>query len=165
MGGAVFGRLLELDEAAADPVRPEFRSSDLEVDVGLAARFRDLAPAGADLMALAGIDPVIGCVVGSLVDRNDADRCGDVEGLEGAGEDAVVELGEGAECDSHDVFLSVDAQEPFLRCLKPGDRERRRYHRELASGWNAMEGLGDGKIWSVAARKEIGLPVGEIFSA
>jgi hypothetical protein len=56
-------------------------------------------------------------------------------------------------------------QEPFLRCLKPGDRERRRYHRELASGRNSMEGLGSGKIWSRSGREEAGLPVREIFSA
>jgi hypothetical protein len=52
VGGAVFGRLFELDEAAANPVRPEFGGADLEVQVGLAARFRDLAPAGPDLVAL-----------------------------------------------------------------------------------------------------------------
>src|SRR5271154_428327 len=33
VGGSVFGRLLELDEAAANPGRPEFRSADLEVEV------------------------------------------------------------------------------------------------------------------------------------
>jgi hypothetical protein len=65
VGGAVFGRLLELDEAAANPARPEFGSADLEVEVGLAARLRDLAPAGADLVALPGIDPVIGRVIGT----------------------------------------------------------------------------------------------------
>jgi hypothetical protein len=54
VGGAVFGWLLELDEAAAHPVRPEFWRGDLEVEVGLAARLRDLAPAGADLVALSG---------------------------------------------------------------------------------------------------------------
>src|SRR6516225_880503 len=105
MGGAVFGRLLELDEAAADPAWPEFRGADLEVQIGLAARLGDLAPAGADLVPLPGIDPMIGRLVGHLVDRNDADRGGDVKGLEGAGEGAVVEFGEGAEGDSHESFL------------------------------------------------------------
>ena len=63
VGGAVFGRTLELDQAAADPVRAEFGGADLEVQIGLAARLRDLAPAGADLVALAGIDPIVGSVV------------------------------------------------------------------------------------------------------
>ena len=89
MGGAVFGRLFELDEAAANPVRPKFGSGDLEVHVGLAARLRDLAPAGPDLVALSGIDPMIGRVVGCLVDWDDGERRGDVEGLQGAGEGAL----------------------------------------------------------------------------
>jgi hypothetical protein len=38
VGGADFGRLFELDEAAANPVRPEFGGADLEVHVGPAAR-------------------------------------------------------------------------------------------------------------------------------
>ena len=97
MGSAVFGGLIEFDEAAADAIWPEFRGADLEVQVGLAARLRALAPAGADLVPLTGIDPMIGCLVGHLVDRNDADRGGDVKGLEGAGEGAVVEFGEGAD--------------------------------------------------------------------
>src|SRR6516162_7575647 len=105
MGGAVFGRLLELDEATAHPVWPEFRGADLEVQVGLAARLRDLAPAGTDLVPLTGIHPMIGRLVGHLVDRNDADRGADVKGLQGAGEGAVVEFGEGAESDSHESFL------------------------------------------------------------
>src|SRR5271170_3389230 len=50
VGGAVLGRMFELDEAAAQPVRAEFRATDLEIHVGLTARFRDLAPAGADLI-------------------------------------------------------------------------------------------------------------------
>src|SRR3954453_19915041 len=57
--GTVIARMLELDEAAANPVRPEFRGRDLQVHVGLAARFGDLAPARTDLVALSGIDPVI----------------------------------------------------------------------------------------------------------
>src|SRR5271163_360889 len=60
VGGAVFGGVLELDQAAADPAWPEFGRPDLEVQVGLAARLRDLAPTGADLVALAGIDPIVG---------------------------------------------------------------------------------------------------------
>lgn len=39
----------------------------------------------------------------------------------------------------------------------------RRYHSELVSGRNAMEGLGDGKIWSAAVVRRPALPVGEIF--
>ena len=77
--GAIFGRLFELDEAASDPVRPEFRGADLEVQVGLAARLRDLAPAGADLVALAGIDPIVGSVVGHLLDRDDGQCRADVD--------------------------------------------------------------------------------------
>ena len=50
----------------------ELGACDLEIHVGLAARFRDLAPPGADFEALAGIDPVIGGVLGGLVDRDDA---------------------------------------------------------------------------------------------
>src|SRR4051794_35402315 len=50
VGGAVFGRLLELHEPAVDRVRPEFGCRDLEVDVFLAAGLRDLASAGADLV-------------------------------------------------------------------------------------------------------------------
>ncbi len=49
---------------------------DLEIHVGLAARFGDLAPAGADLVTVAGIDPVIGRLVGGLVDRDDGERGG-----------------------------------------------------------------------------------------
>ena len=61
VSGAVFGRLLELDQAAADPVRSEFRRSQFKPDVGLAARFGLLAPAGAELEALpGGIDAVRG---------------------------------------------------------------------------------------------------------
>jgi len=60
--GAVFGRLLELHEPAAKPVRPELRRCDLEVQVSLAARFGDLAPAGAYLVALPGINPMIRCL-------------------------------------------------------------------------------------------------------
>ncbi len=82
MGGAVFGRLLELDEPAANPVWPEFRRTDLEVDVGLAARFGNLAPAGAGFVARSGIDAVIGSLVGGLVDRDDGERGADVEGFE-----------------------------------------------------------------------------------
>ena len=82
MGGAVFGRFVELDEAAANPARTKLRGTNLEVDVGLAARFGDLAPAGADFVARAGIDPVIGSLVGGLFDRDDGERRGDVEGLE-----------------------------------------------------------------------------------
>ena len=78
MGGAVLGRVLELDQAAAKPARPEFRGPDLEVEVGLAAGLRDLAPAGADLVALSGVDPMVGSVVGDLVDRDDGQS---VEGL------------------------------------------------------------------------------------
>jgi hypothetical protein len=66
MGGPVFSWAVELDEAAADLVRAELGSRDLQVQVGLAARLRDLAPAGADLIALPGIDPVIGSVVRHL---------------------------------------------------------------------------------------------------
>jgi hypothetical protein len=84
VGGAVFGRCFELDEAAANPVRAELRGADLEVLVGLAAGFRDLAPAGADFAALSGIDPMIGRVVGHLVDRDDGKRRGDVQDCEPA---------------------------------------------------------------------------------
>jgi hypothetical protein len=97
VGGAVFGRLLELDEAAADPGRAEIRRTNLEVDVGLAARLRDLAPAGADFVARSGIDPVIGSFVGGLFDRDDGERRGDVEGFKRPGQNAVIELGEGAD--------------------------------------------------------------------
>src|SRR5258708_31990878 len=76
VGGAVFARIFELDEAAANPVRPELGGRDLEVHVGLAARLRDLAPASADLVTRSGIDPVIRGVVGHLVDRGDGERRG-----------------------------------------------------------------------------------------
>src|SRR5271165_6623812 len=92
VGGAVFGRMLELDEAAADPVRPKLRGADLEVQIGLAARLRDLAPVGAELVTLAGIDPIVRRIVGHLVDWNDGQCRADVEGLEHAGVGAVVEL-------------------------------------------------------------------------
>src|SRR3954454_22722294 len=105
VGGAVIARMLELDEPAANPVRPEFWGRDLQVHVGLTARFGDLAPARADLVALSGIDPVVGGVVGVLVDRNDADRRVDVEGPERTGEGAVLLLREGSECDSHCSLL------------------------------------------------------------
>jgi hypothetical protein len=76
--------VFELDEAAAQPVRTEFRACDLEVHIGLAARFGDLAPAGADLAARTGVDPVIGAVVGGLVDRDDGQSRGDIEGSSGS---------------------------------------------------------------------------------
>jgi hypothetical protein len=81
VGGAVFGRLVERDEAAAHPVWCEFRRTDLEVDVGLAARFGELAPAGADFVARSGTDPVIGSCVGGLFDRDDDGRYAEVEVL------------------------------------------------------------------------------------
>ena len=52
VGCAVFGRLLEPDEAAAHPLRAEFRAAELEADVGLAARLGDLAPPGAELVVM-----------------------------------------------------------------------------------------------------------------
>ena len=52
VGGAVFSRLLEPDEAAAHPLRSEFRAAQLQADVGLAARLGDLAPAGAELIVM-----------------------------------------------------------------------------------------------------------------
>src|SRR5258708_4719771 len=100
VGGALVRPRLALDQPAAEPVGAEFGSADLEVDVSLAARLRDLAPAGADLVALTGVDPVIGRLVAGPVDRDDGEPRGDVEGLEGAGIDAVVEPGERAERDS-----------------------------------------------------------------
>jgi hypothetical protein len=39
MGGAVLGWVLELDEAAAQPVRAEFRACDLEIHIGLLLDF------------------------------------------------------------------------------------------------------------------------------
>src|SRR3954466_8018771 len=105
VSGAVIARVLKLDEAAANPARPEFRGRDLQVHVGLAARLGDLAPARADLVALSGIDPVIGGVVGVLVDGDDADRRADIEGPERAGVGAVILLAEGSECNSHDSLL------------------------------------------------------------
>src|SRR3984893_16779775 len=124
VGGAVVGRGLALDQAAAEPVGAEFGSADLEVDVGLAARLRDLAPAGADLVALTGVDPVIGRLVAGPVDRDDGERRGDVEGLEGAGIDAVVELGERAERDSHNASPWVVSRGP-----SPAMSRARRPHR------------------------------------
>jgi hypothetical protein len=64
VGGAVFGRRFQFDEAAAQPGGAEFRRPNFEIHVGLAARLRDLAPAGADLVALPCVDPVIGGLVG-----------------------------------------------------------------------------------------------------
>src|SRR5580704_6068789 len=57
LGGAVFGRRFQFDEAAAQPGGAEFRRPNFEIHVGLAARLRDLAPAGADLVALPCVDP------------------------------------------------------------------------------------------------------------
>ena len=104
--------VFELDEAAAQPSSDRILGRDLEVHVGLAARLRDLAPAGADLVALSGVDPVIGRFVVCLVDRDDRERGGDVEGLEGAGEGAVVELGEGAEWMAMRCLLGLISQGP-----------------------------------------------------
>src|SRR3954466_8841208 len=64
VSGALIARVLELDEPAANPARPEFRGRDLQVYVGLATGRGDLAPACADLVALSGIDPVVRGVVG-----------------------------------------------------------------------------------------------------
>ena len=69
MGGAVFGRRFQLDEAAAQPGGAEFRGANFEIHVGLAARLRDLAPAGADLVTLPRVDPVIGGLVGFPLSR------------------------------------------------------------------------------------------------
>jgi hypothetical protein len=74
MGGAVFRQVLELDEAAARPARPELRRPDLEIEIGLAAGLDDLAPAGADLVALSGVNAMVGGVVEHLLDRDDSQR-------------------------------------------------------------------------------------------
>ena len=104
VSGAVISRMFELDEPGADPILAELRRSDLEVQVCLAARFCDLAPGGSDLvtLAVACINPMIWGVFGDFIDRNDGQLGGNVEGFENAGENAVVELGEGSEGDSHD---------------------------------------------------------------
>src|SRR5271154_6528301 len=146
VGSAVFGGMLELYQAAADPVRAELGRPDLEVQVGLAARLRDLAPAGADLVALAGIDLIVGSVVGHLVDRDDGQCRSDVEGLERAREDAVVELGEGPEGDRHDVVSCEDLAEPVPAMSRVTRPQRRRRHREPASGRSTAEDLEGGRI-------------------
>ncbi len=92
VGGAVFGRVFQLDQPGAQPIRTELRGADLEVQIGLAARLGDLAPGRADLVALAGINPMIGGVFRGLVGRQDGQRGGDVEGLEDAGENALGQL-------------------------------------------------------------------------
>jgi hypothetical protein len=68
VGGAVLGRVVELDQAAAQPARPELGRPDLEVEIGLAAGFGDLAPTGADLVALAGVSmkPISLCIAEEL---------------------------------------------------------------------------------------------------
>ena len=142
---------------------PSSGAADLEVQVGLAARLRDLAPAGADLVPLTGIHPMIGRLVGHLVDRNDADRGGDVKGLEGAGEGAVVELGEGAEGDRHHGSPEVGSQDPFLRWLACRDRNGCGYHRERARGRSKAEDLQDGKICSAAAARRPACRPGKFF--
>jgi hypothetical protein len=78
--------VFELDEATAQPVCAKLRGGNFEVDIGLAARSGDLTSAGADLVTLAGVDPVIRTVVGVLVHRDDGQCRGDVEGLQGPGE-------------------------------------------------------------------------------
>src|SRR3546814_11446509 len=95
--------VFELDQPGPDPVRAELGRADLEVQVGLAARLRDLAPGGADLVALASVDPIVGRVLGHFVDGDDGECGGDVEGLEGAREEAVVAIGEGPEGAGHSV--------------------------------------------------------------
>src|SRR5690606_15918212 len=84
-------------QAGAHPVGAKFRRTDLEVEVGLAARFGDLRPACADFVAVAvaGIDAMIGGVLAHLVHGDDDEASGDVEGLECAGEAAVCGFGEG----------------------------------------------------------------------
>ena len=65
---------------------------------------------------------MIGRILGHLVDRNDAERRVDVEGLEGAGEGAGVELCEATKCISHDGSPLVETQGPFpamSRALSP----------------------------------------------
>src|SRR3984893_9263986 len=165
VGGAVVGRGLALDQAAAEPVGAEFGGTDLEVDVGLAARFRDLAPAGADLVALTGVDPVIGRLVAGPVDRDDGERRGDVEGLEGAGIDAVVELGERAERDSHNASPWVVSRGP-----SPAMSRARRPHRAPPSPRASARAAKaprrtweGGKICSAAAARRRARPPGKFF--
>ncbi len=152
--------LVELDEAAAEPVRLEFRRTDLEVDVGLAARFRDLAPAGADLVTRAGIDPVIGSLVGGLVDRDDGKRRSHVERLERAGRTPIE--GEGAEGDRHRGFFRLFAG-TVPAMSRVGDRNGAAV--TAGSGRSANGGPGGGKIRQRSGREEVGpLPEGETFS-
>lgn len=127
MGGAVFTGLFQLDEAGAHPVGAEFRRTDLEVEVGLAAGFGDLRPACADFVAVAvaGIDAMIGGVLAHLVHGDDDEAGGDVEGLERAGEAAVCGFGEGAKGDSHfEVSYAVDRG--TIPAMSPAKRPQRR---------------------------------------
>src|ERR1700730_14864020 len=164
VGGAVFGRRFQLDEAAAQPGGAECRSTYLEVHVGLAARLGDLAPAGADLVALPREDPVIGGLGGFPLDRDDGERRADVEGPEGAGMDAVVEPGEGAECDSHNVSPWVVSRGP-----PPAMSRARRPHRAPVSPRASCErpkqrgGPGRRENLQRSGREEWGTPSGDRF--
>src|SRR3546814_13693044 len=145
-------------------VRPELRCADLEVQVGLAARLRDLAPGRANLVALAGIDPIVGPVLGHLVDGDDGERGGDIEGLESAGEDAVVELGEGPEGDGHDVVSFRLSRRTALRWL---GAQRPQAPLPTASAAQRPErsgGPGRRENLERSAREEARLRAGEILS-
>lgn len=127
MGGAVFTGHFQLDEAGAHPVGAKFRRTDLEVEVGLAAGFGDLAPAGADFVAVAvaGIDAMIGGVFAHLVHGDDNEAGGDVEGFERAGEVAVCGFGEGAKGDSH-LKVSYAVDRGTIPAMSPAKRPQRR---------------------------------------
>ena len=57
----------------------------------------------------------------------------------------------------------IESQGPSLRCLALRDRERRRRHRERASGRSAAEDLGGGRIWSEASARRPACRPGKFF--
>ncbi len=86
-----------------------------------------------------------------------ASAAADVEGLEGAGQNAVVELGEGAEGDRHEWSPFGCSQGPSLRCLGAGDREGAADTASAASGRSTAEDLGGGENLQRSGREEAGL--------
>ncbi len=127
MGGAILAGLFQLDQAGARPAGAEFRRADLEVEIGLAARFGDLAPTGADFVAaaVAGIDAMIGGVFAHLVDGDNDEAGGDVEGLGRAGEAAVCGFGERAKGDSY-FEVSYAVRRGTIPAMSPAKRPQSR---------------------------------------
>ena len=117
MGGAVFGRLFELDEAAADPVRAEFWRTDLVCKVGIRLTSRGVDRECVRAISCDGLEDGIGGL-------GPDERLGVViVGLDEGG-DVGLQFLDAAMNAALDLFVG-EQREPAFNLVQPGSAGRR----------------------------------------